>query len=185
VDRLFVVSGSCSPVTAGQIAWAMDNGFAPVRLDVVAVIDPARAAAEISRATEAAVAALGQGRDAIVFSADGPADSAIATLRDVAAATGRVPEALQRDVAAAVGEVLARVVDAAGVPRVVVAGGDTSGEAVVRLGIHALEAVAPLAPGAPLCLAHRRGRAPIEIVLKGGQIGGTDFFGRVKLGGHA
>ncbi len=182
VDRLLVVSGSCSPVTAGQIGWAIANGFRPIRLDALAAIDPARAAGEIARACAAAATALGEGHDAIVFSADGPHDPAIAALRDAALRSGHRPEELQRMVAAALGEVLARVVERAGVTRLVVAGGDTSGEATGRLGIHALEAIMPLAPGGPLCRAHRRSRPAIEVVLKGGQIGEADFFGHAKHG---
>ena len=182
VDRLLVVSGSCSPVTEGQIGWAVANGFVPVRLDVLATVNPETTPLEIARAADAACDALGQGRDTIVFSAQGPRDAAIATLRDAASRTGRATDDLQRDVAAALGEVLARVVERSAPARVVVAGGDTSGEATGRLDIHALEAVMPLAPGGPLCLAHRRGRPSMEIVLKGGQIGGADFFGHVKQG---
>jgi uncharacterized protein YgbK (DUF1537 family) len=182
VERLLVVSGSCSPVTAGQISRAVADGFLSVRLDVAAAVDPARVGGEIARATDAATAALRDGRDAIVFSAEGPHDPAIAALRDAAVRTGRAVDELQRAVAAALGDVLARVVERADVTRVVVAGGDTSGEATGRLGIHALEAIMPLAPGGPLCRAHRRGRPALDIVLKGGQIGGADFFGRVKRG---
>src|SRR5271169_1832700 len=38
VDRLLVVSGSCSPVAAAQIAMARSDGFAEVALDPVALI---------------------------------------------------------------------------------------------------------------------------------------------------
>jgi 3-oxoisoapionate kinase len=41
----------------------------------------------------------------------------------------------------------------------------------------------PLDPGAPLCVGHRRHAPEIEIVLKGGQIGRTDFYGLAKAGG--
>jgi uncharacterized protein YgbK (DUF1537 family) len=182
VHRLLVVSGSCSPVTAGQIGWAVTHGFVPIRLDVLAAIDPARAAAEVARLADAACAALADGRDPLVFSAHGPTDPAIAALRDAAARAGYATEDLQRAVAAALGQVLADVVARTGLTRLVVAGGDTSGEATGRLGMRALEAVMPLAPGGPLCLAHRRGQPTIEIVLKGGQIGGADFFGVAKCG---
>ena len=37
VGPLLVVSGSCSPVTAGQIAWAVAEGFAEVPLDAAAL----------------------------------------------------------------------------------------------------------------------------------------------------
>ena len=36
-DRIVVLSGSCSPVTAGQIEYAERNGFASIRLDVIAL----------------------------------------------------------------------------------------------------------------------------------------------------
>jgi uncharacterized protein YgbK (DUF1537 family) len=185
IERLLVVSGSCSPGTAGQIGWAVRHGFVPVRLDVLAATDPARAHGETDRAVAAACAALAQGRDAVVFSAEGPQDPAIDALRGAAVRGGVPAEALQRTVAAALGEVLARVVERTDLSRVAVAGGDTSGEATGRLGIYALEAVMQLAPGGPLCAGHRRGRPAMEIVLKGGQIGGESFFGRVKAGAPA
>lgn len=185
VDRLLVVSGSCSPGTARQIGWAERNGFAPIRLDVLAAVDPARVAGEIDRVVASACDAMGQGRDALVFSADGPQDPAIAALRDIATRAGRADTELQRMVATALGEVLAAMLRRTGLTRMVVAGGDTSGEVTGLLGIYALEAAMPLAPGAPLCLAHRRGRPAIEIALKGGQMGGDDFFGQAKRGRHA
>ncbi len=181
-ERLLVVSGSCSPITARQIDWGVRNGFVPVRLDVRAVVDSATARGEIARAVAAAAAALTAGRDAIVFSAEGPEDMSIGQLREAAARGGEPVGALQARVADALGEVLATVTSWSGVSRLVVAGGDTSGAATSRLGLYALEAAMPLAPGGPLCLGHRRGLRPIEIALKGGQIGGADFFGQVKHG---
>jgi uncharacterized protein YgbK (DUF1537 family) len=67
---------------------------------------------------------------------------------------------------------------------VVVAGGDSSGAAAARLGIVALTAVAPLAPGSPLCRAWSDdpARDGLEITLKGGQVGRPDFFAAAKAG---
>ena len=184
-ERLLVVSGSCSPGTAQQIEWAAAHGFATIRLDALAAADPARAVAEVARAATAAADALAGGRDALVFSAAGPQDPAVGALLAAAARTGRPAGALQAAVAAALGEVLAQAAERSGVSRIVIAGGDTSGAAAGRLGVYALEAAMPIAPGGPLCIAHRRGGEPIELVLKGGQIGGADFFGLVKHGGAA
>ncbi len=39
VERIAVVSGSCSPVTAAQIEWAAAHGFALERLDIARVLD--------------------------------------------------------------------------------------------------------------------------------------------------
>ncbi len=61
--------------------------------------------------------------------------------------------------------------------RLIVAGGDTSGLVARAIGIEALELVAPLAPGAPLCRAIAVSPFDqLEICLKGGQVGGPDFF---------
>ena len=89
-----------------------------------------------------------------------------------------------RALASAAGRLLERVLKQVDLKRFVVAGGDTSTTAVKMLGIAALEMIAPLTPGAPMCRAlapnHRLdGR---ELVLKGGQMGGPSFFSQVKAG---
>jgi uncharacterized protein YgbK (DUF1537 family) len=44
--------------------------------------------------------------------------------------------------------------------------------------------IAPIAPGAPLCLARAPGFAidGLEVNFKGGQVGGDDYFERVSRG---
>ena len=68
--------------------------------------------------------------------------------------------------------------------RVAVAGGDSSGEVAAALGVQALTMSARLAPGAPLCRAWstEAARDGLELVLKGGQMGGPEFFGQVLQG---
>ena len=82
------------------------------------------------------------------------------------------------------GRVTRSAVEQTGVRRVVFAGGDTSSYAARALGIEALEMIAPLAPGAPLCRAFAPG-SPVdrlEVNFKGGQVGGADYFGLVARG---
>ena len=52
------------------------------------------------------------------------------------------------------------------------------------LSIEALEMVAPLVAGAPLCrvLAPGHDLDGREVVLKGGQMGGPSFFSQVRAG---
>jgi uncharacterized protein YgbK (DUF1537 family) len=52
------------------------------------------------------------------------------------------------------------------------------------LGGYALEAIAPLAPGSPLCRVFSADAEidGFEIALKGGQMGPPDFFGSVRAG---
>ncbi|MDC6169796.1 four-carbon acid sugar kinase family protein, partial [Paucibacter sp. XJ19-41] len=83
VDRIAVVSGSCSPVTAAQIARAAQQGFACERLDLPRLL--ASPEAEIERAVAAALKALAEGQSPLVYSATGPDDPAVLSF-DAAAA---------------------------------------------------------------------------------------------------
>jgi uncharacterized protein YgbK (DUF1537 family) len=89
-----------------------------------------------------------------------------------------------RNVGGALAEVMRQLLERVELSRVVVAGGDSSGEVASTLGIDALSVAAGLAPGAPLCRAWSSSarRDGLEIVLKGGQIGGADFLGTVGTG---
>ena len=185
VDRIACVSGSVSPVTAAQIAHARDNGFATIALDTARAVDAAEWSKETGRAGDAALAELGKGRDALVYSAAGPDDPAVAAFRTAVAASGVAVEAVNERIGEGLGAILDRLLVAEKLTRAVISGGDTSGRAASMLGIDALTAIAPLAPGSPLCRAHaaRADRDGLEIALKGGQVGAPDFFVAARQGG--
>jgi 3-oxoisoapionate kinase len=187
VDSIAIVSGSCSPVTASQIAWARANGFHTERLDLPRALGAATREAEIERAVAVAEAALARGTSPLVFSAEGPDDAAVTGFDAIARAAGLARADAARRVGSTLAEVMRRLLDRAAPKRVVVAGGDSSGEVASALDILALTVTAGLAPGAPLCRAWSDlpARDGLEIVLKGGQLGGADFFGRVRSGGAA
>jgi uncharacterized protein YgbK (DUF1537 family) len=187
VDTIAAVSGSCSPVTASQLAWARAQGFHVERLDLRRALDPRTGDAEIERAVGVAADALRRGISAIVHSAEGPDDPTVVGFDDIARDAGLTRQQAARNVGGALAQVMRRLLDRVDLKRVVVAGGDSSGEVASTLGIDALSVAAGLAPGAPLCRAwsksaHRDG---LEIVLKGGQIGGAGFFGAVRQGREA
>jgi uncharacterized protein YgbK (DUF1537 family) len=147
---ILAVCGSCSPVTAAQMEWAVVHGFTNISF-------------EGESATTKVVAALRSG-SSVVLNTRGakPGD-------EIGPRLGRIAR-----------EVLA----ATKVRRLLVAGGDTSGEVARALGTESLEMVGELTRGAPLC----RATAPnspadgIEVTFKGGQIGPVDFFGFVRDG---
>lgn len=174
------VSGSCSPVTAGQIRWARANGFLTERLDLTRALAPDSRAAEVERAARVAVDALRGGTSAIVFSAEGPDDPAVTGFDAVAVGAGLSRNEAARRVGECLAAVMRGILAEAPLQRIVVAGGDSSGEVASALGIDALTAQAAIVPGAPLCRAWSAdpARDGLEIVLKGGQMGGEDFFGR-------
>ena len=173
--QILIGSGSCSPVSSGQIAWALKNGFAEVPLNVAALAGGKGAAAEIQRASSAAAKLLNAGRSVIVHSTKSGSD------RRIAAKLGnRTAQVL----GTALGEVLRGALGQASVRRLCIAGGDTSSYAARALGIEALEMIAPLTPGAPLCRATAPGSPAdgLEVVFKGGQVGAENYFGTVKGG---
>ncbi|MFE1599304.1 four-carbon acid sugar kinase family protein [Methylobacterium sp. ID0610] len=184
VARIACVSGSVSPVTAGQIAFALDHGFAGIPLDPARAVDAVEWERETGRAAERALAALGEGRDPLVYTAAGPDDPAVAALRAALPGAGLSGDAINDRIGAGLGTILNRVVREGRLTRAVISGGDTSGRAAARLGIDALTALAPVAPGSPLCRAHGAADAPagLELALKGGQVGRPDFFHAVKRG---
>jgi uncharacterized protein YgbK (DUF1537 family) len=172
---LLVGSGSCSPVTTEQITWALKNGFAEVALDAGALGSPKNSAKEIQRAADSAVSFLASGRSVIVHTTRSGSDKRIAAkLKDKTATI----------LGTALGKVLRGALEQSKVQRLCIAGGDTSSFAARAMGIEALEMIAPLTPGAPLCLASAPG-SPVdgyEIVFKGGQVGAENYFEIVKNG---
>ncbi len=184
VERLAVVSGSCSPVTAEQIRQAERAGFETIRLNPCAVLDAVAWEKARGRAVAAALAAIGDGRDPIVCTALGPDDAAVGEFRAALAQAGEAADVANGRLGAGLGAVLREIVEIADLTRAAIAGGDTSSAAAGALGLWAVSAEAALAPGAALLKGHGDGPTDgIEIALKGGQMGTPSFFQELKAGG--
>lgn len=157
---LLAISGSCSPVTAGQIAWALAHDFTGIAL--------APDGSNLAEATTVAIASLRSGCHTLVYTSRGEAASP-------------APAAV---LGTALGQLARAALAQTSIKRLVVAGGDTSSYAARALGLESLEMIAPLAPGAPLCRAHAPGSPAdgIEINFKGGQVGSENYFSFVTQG---
>ena len=159
---LLVIGGSCSPVTAGQIISAKAKGFEEIRIDAPAVCD--NDVQSIHAAINKAVDFLNKGKHVIIHTG-GAAQQQTANLPADKLGT-------------ALGAIASEAAAQTTVKRIVIAGGDTSSYAARAMGIEAVEMIAPLVPGAPLCKA----TAPdspingLEVNFKGGQVGGEDYF---------
>ncbi len=156
-----VVAGSCSRATLGQIGLARDH--APVlELDALATPDAAALAAQALAWVEGKLAA-----DRPVVIAASATPDKVAALQ---AKLGReAAGALVEDAVATIAEGLV----ARGVGRLVVAGGETSGAVVTRLGVTSLRIGPEIDPGVPWTYANPRG---IHLALKSGNFGARDFF---------
>lgn len=160
-----VVAGSCSRATLGQIGLARDH--VPV-LELDALATPDAAALE-AQAREWMAGKLDAARP-IVIAASAPPDKVEA----LQARLGRdAAGALVEDTMAAIAAALV----AAGVRRLVVAGGETSGAVVQRLGVRALRIGPEIDPGVPWTHATSEA-APegLHLALKSGNFGARDFF---------
>ena len=169
VKQLLVGSGSCSPVTSGQIAWALKNGFAEVALDAAALASR-NSKLEIQRAIKTTVKLLETGRSVIVHTTKSGSDKRLVT---------KLKSPAAEILGTALGNVLRSALQRKSVQRVCIAGGDTSSYAARALGIQAVEMIVPLTPGAPLCRAHAPDSPAdkLEVVFKGGQVGAENYFG--------
>jgi len=161
---VFVLVGSLSPVSAAQADHAAAF-FEPVEVRVPALIE---SDAYLQGLAARCTALLRQGRPVLA--------------RTSAPTGGPTPP---MDVARACGRLLARVLDGAPhVRRIGVAGGDTSSFALRELNPWALRWAGPLVPGLALlrlCSDEPR-HDGLELILKGGQIGGPDVFERLLAG---
>jgi uncharacterized protein YgbK (DUF1537 family) len=173
--QILIGSGSCSPVTKRQIVWARKHDFVEVALDAVALASPQKSGVEIQRAIAATAKLLLSGRSVIVHTTPG-------------GSIGRITAKLKDRTAQVLGTALGRILRGALIlsraRRLCLAGGDTSSYAARAMGIEALEMIAPLTPGAPLCRATAPGSPAngCEIVFKGGQVGAENYFEVVKRG---
>lgn len=187
-EPLLVASGSCSPVTAGQIAWALSQGFAEVVLDTEAIAANEDVSAVVEDNVKKIMALLGEGRSVIVHTSRGADDERVGRTAEIFTRKGFDEHRIRTETAqlygTALGRIVRKVAEQTVLKRIVVAGGDTSSFAARAMGIEAVEMIAPVSPSAPLCKAYASG-SPIdglEVNFKGGQVGAEDYFGMVLEG---
>ncbi len=157
-----VLAGSCSRATLGQVAFAREH---------VPVLQLDPCAQPNSAALSAGALAWADGKlgpTPFVIAASAPPDK-----------VAKLQERLGRDAAGALVEcTLAKIAAgllARGVRKLVVAGGETSGAVVSRLGVRRLRIGAEIDPGVPWTYAEG-GEAPLMLALKSGNFGAPNFF---------
>ncbi|MGU3492404.1 3-oxo-tetronate kinase [Xanthobacteraceae bacterium A53D] len=167
-----VLSGSCSTATRGQVARHREAGLPMFE------IKADDAVAGRVKPQEIADWAMAQSERPLVFSSADPEE-----VRRAQETHGRekVAGAIERGFAA-----IAQALVAAGVGRLVVAGGETSGAVVEALDLASLEIGPEIAPGVPALRAVPAGGRAVALALKSGNFGGVDFFAEADaiLGGN-
>lgn len=156
-----IIVGSCSQRSLEQVAAAARQ--MPVkRLEADRLIAGDGVPAALDWARER----LGAGPVLVAASADPEAVRAVQARHGREAASAAIEAGLAR---------LAEGLVAAGVRRLVVAGGETSGAVVDRLGIPGFRLGPEIAPGVPVLVTLGDG-PQLAVALKSGNFGGPDFF---------
>jgi uncharacterized protein YgbK (DUF1537 family) len=155
-----VLSGSCSIASRGQVA-AYLPGHPGLAVDPEALMQ-----GDMTADKAVAFARQALDRAPIIYSTAEPAAVAAAQER-----FGR--DKVAGAIEAFFGEVATRLVDA-GVRRLAVGGGETSGAVVTALGVESLRIGPEIDPGVPALIAD--GRRPVHLALKSGNFGAPDFY---------
>jgi uncharacterized protein YgbK (DUF1537 family) len=158
-----IIVGSCSKATLEQLAVA-EESMPVLRLDPERLLNGPE---EVAAALVWAARHMAAGP--VVISASAAPD----VVSRLQAKYGR--EAAGHAIEAATSTIAAELVNS-GVKRLVVAGGETSGAAVDRLGISAFLLGPEIAPGVPLMRTLANAQGDMLVALKSGNFGGRDFF---------
>ena len=163
-EPLLVGSGSCSPVTAGQIAYANANGFEELIIDAVKICNEGVVDESVMKKVNEL---LGQRKNLIVHTGEKQGENLSS-----------------EKVGTALGVIAKNAVINTRLKRVVISGGDTSSYAARAMEIDAVEMIAPLVIGAPLCKAYSTNKKinGLEVNFKGGQVGSEDYFIVMAMG---
>jgi uncharacterized protein YgbK (DUF1537 family) len=156
------LAGSCSAATLEQVAEA-ERWMPVLRLDTAALVEGPE---EAARAIAWAQPRLGQG-PVLIASTAPPGEVQALQIRFGPERAGRAIEAALAHIAEAFA--------AAGVRKLIVAGGETSGAVVDRLGLKAFAIGPEIAPGVPV-LRTVGGKPEMMLALKSGNFGGPGFF---------
>lgn len=177
VEQVFVVSGSASSISAEQIEHALSLGYVGIQVPVNEFFK-----SDHSEFLAYVKELVCEGKNVILYTAKGPHDPFVHSTREIF----REKKIATHDSSKLLGQKLGQwtkaIIEETGIQRVIVAGGDTSGFVCKELEIEALEIIRPVSPGAPLC--HVYSNHPkmntLQLALKGGQFGGSDYFEAVR-----
>ena len=178
VDRLLVLSGSCSALSAAQIDWAIAAGFQEIRItpeQLISTDEPTLKSLE-----DQMLDALSAGKSMVIYTAKGPDDNHLAAALDKLPANVSAPAFIANRIGLLYSRLAHTALARAGLTRLVVAGGDSSSFTMRQLGARALEIKAShFKQNAHVCTLISddpliNGK---EVLLKGGQVGADDLYG--------
>ncbi len=167
-----IIAGSVTPQTKAQVAYARQMGLATAELDTRLLFQGTTRDAEFRRVVSWAVNGLQSDQPVLVYGAHKSEDIE-ATYR-AAEQAGLNKLETNHIVSRTLGEISRAIVEQTVVKKLIVAGGETSGDVCRSLGIVGNLVLKEIQPGLPSGLS--RGSHELLVVLKSGSFGSPDFF---------
>jgi uncharacterized protein YgbK (DUF1537 family) len=166
-----VVAGSCSVATRGQNVWLSAHGTQALRIAPRDLLDDTYdRAALVTKVRER----LSGGQHCLLTTTDGPTE--VRRVQEWGTSMGLTVPALGETIAYGLADLVLKILEEQPVGGLIVAGGETSGAVCRRLELGALRVGRNIEPGVPLCFSLGRFRLPV--VLKSGNFGSPDFYGK-------
>ena len=162
--KALLIAGSCSKMTLSQIAWYQAQNMPSLRMDPLALLNGTQTPEQIWEFIETHT---DEQHAVLVYSSDTPG------------MVRRSQELGREKIASMLEQLSARLAEKAvehGFTRIICAGGETSGAITKGLHFSSYEIGESIAPGVPVMIPALR--PDIRLVLKSGNFGQEDFFGR-------
>jgi uncharacterized protein YgbK (DUF1537 family) len=187
-SQVLVVSGSASPLSHLQIDYAVEHGFVELAVDAAALLSQSEGHAASRHLVASVLSLLERGLNVIIHTAKGPKDQRIDDMIASMVSHGTKWEEAKiqggKRLAVELGAIVKNTLETYPLKRLVISGGDTSSQITKALAPDALEIKSYLSPGAPLCrvISDKPYLSGLEIALKGGQMGESDYFVKALRG---
>lgn len=162
--KALLIAGSCSKMTLSQIAWYQAQNMPSLRMDPLALLNGTQTPEQIWEFIETHT---DEQHAVLVYSSD------------TSEMVRRSQELGREKIASMLEQLSARLAEKAvehGFTRIICAGGETSGAITKGLHFSSYEIGESIAPGVPVMIPALR--PDIRLVLKSGNFGQEDFFGR-------
>ncbi len=166
---VLIVSGSCSEKTCEQNAWAVSAGYRVVELKTESLLGQDALDSEVENVIEVLC-----GGGICVLSTGGA--KTLEHVREHASGLGLSAVGAGERIAERLAAAVRRIVERVAPEGLIVAGGETSSSVMRTLALGGVRVGPNIDPGIPVCVA--LARPDIAVVLKSGNFGSQDFYGK-------
>jgi uncharacterized protein YgbK (DUF1537 family) len=179
---ILVVSGSCAAIAGKQIEWAAAHHYTEIGIQTEKLFEDIHRKKEMDRVAQEAITSLKLGKSVVIHSAIGPSDPRISNTKKMVENLGMTSQNTVDVLGKALGEMARKIILASKVRRLILSGGDTAGRITQTFGIWALQVGRSVGVPAPLCYVYSTSPEMngLQVAYKGGQVGGDDYFDRVR-----